>query len=163
MPQYPSFRALSIAALAIGASFCAQAQDSVETEEMPVTADDTAVPGGKTCYVSKIKFENEGAYQVFHFQVGGENIPGRLLSGQSRTWKLGKTNPESGDTFFLRYEGDQGDQFKSKNCDKNGTVLKYHPDGNAWAHWSKGTTKYNKRCRFSSSKNASRQSIDYQT
>ncbi len=151
MSQYPKLRTLSLAALAIGTCLCAQAQESVETEETQIAADDTAVSGGKTCYVSKVKFENEGAYQVFHFEAGGNDFHGRLLSGQSRTWDLGKNNLKSGDTFFLKYELDQGDQFKSKNCKKDGTTLKYHPDGNTWAHWSKGTTKINNRCRYRSS------------
>lgn len=151
MLQNPTFHILSLAVLAIGTSVCAQAQESAEMEEMPIAADDTAVTGGKTCYVSKVRFDNEGAYEVFHFKVGGHMFEGDLLAGQSRTWKLSKTNLKPGDTFFLRYELDQGDKFKNMNCEKNGTTLKYHPDGNTWAHWSKGTTKYNKRCRYRSS------------
>ena len=150
MPQYPKLRTLSLAALAIGTCLCAQAQESVETEETPIAADDTAVTGGKTCYVSKVKFENEGAYEVFHFNVGDHDFPGHLLSGQSRIWDLSKTNLKSGDTFVLKYKLDQGDQFKRKNCKKNGTTLKYHPDGNTWRHWSKGSTKFNNRCRYRS-------------
>jgi hypothetical protein len=151
LPQYPTLRTLSLAALAIGAGLCAQAQALVETDETPIAADDAAVTGSKTCYVSKVKFDNEGAYEVFHFKVGDHDFLGDLLSGQSRTWSLSKTNLKPGDTFFLRYELDQGDQFKSKNCKKNGTTLKYHPDGNTWSHWSKGSTKFNNRCRYRSS------------
>lgn len=148
MPQYPTLRFLSLAALAIGTGLFSQAQEAGESIEIPVESDDTAVTGSKTCYVSKVRFENEGAYQVFHFQINSSDIPGRLLSGQSRTWNLAKSSLKSGDTFFLRYEVDQGDQFKSKNCEKNGTTLKYHPDGNTWSHWSKGTAKFNNRCRY---------------
>ena len=151
MLQYPTPRTLAFAALAIGTSLCAQAQEFAEPEDMPIAADDIAVASGKTCYVSKVKFENEGAYDIHHFEVAGHRYNSHLLAGQSRTWKLSKTNLKPGDTFFLKYQLDQGDHFKDMNCKKDGTTLKYHPNGNTWVHWSKGTTKYNKRCRYRSS------------
>ena len=147
MPQSPTLSILSLAAFAIGTSLCAQAQESGEPEELPIAADDIAVTGGKTCYVSKVRFDNEGAYDVFHFEVSGHELLGHLQAGRSRTWKLSKTDLKSGDTFFLEYTLDHGNKFKKKNCKKDGTTLKYHPDGNTWSHWSKGTTKFNNRCR----------------
>lgn len=152
MPQYSTTRIAFLAALALGTSLVAHAQLSSQADDMSEKAGDAAVTAGKTCYVSKVKFENEGAYDVFHFNVNGYDYPGNLLNGQSRTWDLAKSNLKSGDAFFLRYELDQGDTFKSKNCKKDGTTLKYHPDGNTWAHWSKGTTKFNNRCRYGNNK-----------
>jgi len=143
---------LSLATLAISTILFAQAQESGGTEDVPIVADDTTVTGGKTCYVSKVRFTNEGAYELFAFTVNGSEFHTEmLLAGQSRTWQLKKTDLEEGETFYLRYRMDQGNTSKGKNCKKDGTTLKYHPDGNTWSHWSKGTTKYNNRCRYRSS------------
>ena len=151
MPQYPTLRIFSLATLAIGTSLFAQAQESGDIEEVSVETEDAAVTGGKTCYVSKVRFENEGAYDVFHFEVSGHDFPGHLQAGRSRTWNLSKTDLKSGDAFYLEYTLDHGNKFRSKNCKKNGTTLRYHPDGNTWSHWSKGTTKINNRCRYRNS------------
>ena len=151
MPKYPTFRLLFLAALAIGTGLSALAQELGEAQDLSITVGEAAVMGGKTCYVSKVRFDNEGAYDVFHFKVAGHMYPGHLLAGQSRTWNLSKTSLKPGDTFFLKYTLDQGNNFKEMNCEKDGTTLKYHPDGNTWVHWSKGTTKYKKRCRYRSS------------
>ena len=107
--------------------------------------------GVKTCYVSKVRFENEGANDVRDFDVSGHMYDCHLLIGQSSTWKLSKTNLKPGDTFFLKYQLDQGGHFKDMNCRKDGTTLRYHPNRNTWAHWSKGTTKYDNRFRYRSS------------
>lgn len=144
MPHTFKIRVGSIAILALGTLFAAHAQDTNPDDD--VGASTTA--GGKTCYVSKVRFENEGAYEVLHFKVNGYEYPGYLLSGQSRTWDLKKSNLQSDEIFFLRYQLDQGDKIKSKNCKKSGTTLKYHPNGNTWSHWSKGSTKNNNRCRY---------------
>lgn len=152
MPQYPTFRILSVAVLALGTSLLAHAQEAGEAEDTPVEADDSTVTGSKTCYVSKVRFENEGAYQVDMFKVNGYQFRGFLSQTQSRTWSLDQADMELGEEFFLRYRLDQGDSFKSKNCKKNGTTLRYHPDGNTWSHWSKGSTKINNRCRYRNNK-----------
>lgn len=152
MPQSPTLRTLSLAALAIGTSLFAHAQESAETEEITIEVDDTTITGRKTCYVSKVRFTNEGGYALDHFRVNDFQLPTKILSqGQSRTWKLEKTDLEEGDKFYLRYRLYQGDTSKGKNCKKDGTTLVYHPDGNTWSHWSKGTTKFNNRCRYRSS------------
>ena len=150
LPQYSTLGILSLAALAVGTSLFAQAQDPVAHDDIPVATDDIAVTGGKTCYVSKVRFDNEGAYALYWFAVGDDYVLSKnmLSQGQSHTWKLDKTGLKKGETFFLRYEIDQGFGFKKKNCEKNGTTLKYHPDGNTWSHWSKGTIKINNRCRY---------------
>ena len=141
MPQSRTLRILSLAALAIGTSLFAHAQESAETEEIPIEVDDTTISGGKTCYVSKVRFTNDGSYDLFLFSVNGSDLPAEnLLPGQSRTWQLKKTDLEDGDAFYLRYRIDLGNKLKSKNCKKDGTTLIYHPDGNTWSHWSKGTT-----------------------
>jgi len=152
LPQCKTTRILSLAVLALGTSLFAQAQDIGEAEETPVEADDAAVTGGKTCYVSKLRFENQGAYQVLNFMVRAKDLPGYLSQGQSRTWNLDKFDLTPGVEVYLKYDLDQGDKFKSKNCKKDGTTLKYHPDGNTWSHWSKGTTKLKNRCRYRSNK-----------
>lgn len=149
MPQYPTVRILSLAAIAIGASLFSQAQESIVVDDIPAAADDAAVTGKKTCYVSKVKFENEGAYALYWFEVNDVILSKNMLSqGQSHTWKLDKAGLKEGQTFFLRYEIDQGFDFKRTSCKKDGTTLKYHPDGNTWKHWSKGTIKINNRCRY---------------
>ena len=151
MLQSPTLRILSLAALAIGTSLFTYAQEASEAQELSIETDDIAVTGGKTCYVSKVKFENEGAYDLFYFEVSGHEFPGHLFAGRSRTWNLSKTDLKPGDTFFLEYTLDEGSRPKTKNCKKDGTTLKYHPDGNTWSHWSKGTITYNNRCRYRSS------------
>ncbi|MEL6691640.1 MAG: hypothetical protein AAFQ12_01210 [Pseudomonadota bacterium] len=152
MAHSSAVRIITLAALAIGTSLFAQAQDSIIHEDLPVEADDTAITGGKTCYVSKVRFENKGAYALYWFAVDDYVLSKNMLSqGQSHTWQLDKTGLEEGETFWLRYEIDQGFGFKKKNCKKDGTTLKYHPDGNTWNHWSKGTTKTNNRCRYRNS------------
>jgi len=152
LPHFPTIRILSLAVLAIGASLVAQAQESIIVDDLPVETENTAVKGGKTCYVSKVKFENEGAYALYWFEVNDVILSKNMLSqGQSHTWKLDKAGLKKGQSFSLIYEIDQGYDFKKTRCKKDGTTLKYHPDGNTWVHWSKGTIKLNNRCRYRSS------------
>ncbi|MEO1303339.1 MAG: hypothetical protein AAFV37_00095 [Pseudomonadota bacterium] len=106
--------------------------------------------GGKTCYVSKFKFENEGAYELSIFKVGSYTFDGFLSQGQSRTWDISKAGLENGTDAFLTYRIDQGSGYSRKSCKKDDTQLKYHPDGNTWGYWSKGSTRINNRCRFRS-------------
>ena len=105
---------------------------------------------GKTCYVSKFKFENEGAYELSMFKVGSYEYGGFLSQGQARTWDISKANVAEGGEVYLTYRIDQGTQYRRLSCEKGDTVLLYHPDGSTWGYWSKGTTKINNRCRFRS-------------
>ncbi|MEL7041766.1 MAG: hypothetical protein AAGL90_09585 [Pseudomonadota bacterium] len=107
---------------------------------------------GKTCYVSKFKFENEGAYELSIFKVRTYTFNGILSQGQSRTWDISKAGLENGTDVFLTYRIDQGSDYSRKSCKKDDTALKYHPNGNTWIYWSKGSTRINNRCRFRSNK-----------
>ncbi|MFN3212303.1 MAG: hypothetical protein ACE37M_04300 [Henriciella sp.] len=140
MHKPPYVRNLALAALALGTCLSMSAQEADQ--------DDSTEAAGKTCYVSKFKFENEGAYQLDLFQVGTHEYPGRLSQGKSRTWDIAKANVENGTNVFLTYRIHQGDNLKRRSCQKSGTKLLYHPDGNTWGYWSKGSSRYNNRCRF---------------
>lgn len=142
VPYIPS---LALAALALSTCLGMAAQETSQDEN-------AAAASGKTCYVSKFKFENEGAYQLDLFQVGTHEYPGRLSQGKSRTWDLAKANIESETEVFLTYRIHQGDNLNRKSCQKNGTKLRYHPSGNTWGYWSKGTSRHNNRCRFRNNK-----------
>ena len=107
---------------------------------------------GKTCYVSKFKFENEGGYELSMFRVDSHTYSGHLSQGQARTWDIDKSGVAEGDEVFLTYRIDKGDGYCRLSCEKDDTVLRYHPDGNTWGYWSKGTTTINNRCRFRSNK-----------
>lgn len=108
------------------------------------------IEGGSVCYVNKFKFDNQGAYELDRFSVGDFAFEGTLSQGQSRTWKLAKASLSSGDVVFLKYRIDHGNKLGWKSCKKDGTTLKYHPSGNTWKYWSRGTTKFSNRCRFRS-------------
>lgn|GEM_PF-5275653 len=118
----------------------------------PVFAQETPQGTGKVCYVSKMKFENEGGYELIDFKVQSYDLNGVLTHGKSRTWDLSKTGVKTGSNVFLTYKMDRGDSFDRKSCQKDGTKLSYHPNGNTWGYWSKGTTKHNNRCRFRSNR-----------
>ena len=143
--KLPYIRNVALAALALGTCLGMSAQESDQD-------DSTEMAASKTCYVSKFKFENEGVYQLFEFQVGTHEFPGRLTQGKSRTWDLAKANVDAGTEVFLTYTLHQGDRLKGKSCQKDGTQLLYHPNGSTWKHWSKGTTRFNNRCRFRNNK-----------
>lgn len=106
------------------------------------------IEAGSVCYVNKFKFDNQGGYALDRFTVGKYEYEGSLSQGQTRTWKLSKANVAPGDVVFLKYRIDQGNAMSWKTCKKDGTTLKYHPSGNTWSYWSRGTTKFNNRCRF---------------
>ncbi|MEL6377273.1 MAG: hypothetical protein AAFQ04_08775 [Pseudomonadota bacterium] len=144
MPHTFSIRFGSIAIVALGTLFAAHAQDTTPDEDVGALTS----ASGKTCYVSKVRFDNKGAYTLSHFEVEDYEFAGYLVAGESRTWDLGKSNLKSGDTFYLSCDLDQGLKSKSMNCKKSGTTLKYHPNGNTWSHWSKGSTTNNNRCRY---------------
>lgn len=114
----------------------------------PATAEESAQQASKTCYVSKFRFENEGAYSLDWFLVGKHELNGTLRQGQSRSWDLEQANIKTGSQVFLTYRLDQGNNMIRKSCQKNSTKLAYHPDGNTWKYWSKGSTRINNRCRF---------------
>ena len=111
-------------------------------------AQESEIEAGSVCYVSKFKFDNQGAYALDRFKVGTYEYDGSLSQGQTRTWKLSKANVSPGDVVFLRYQIDQGNNLSWKTCKKDGTTLKYHPSGNTWTYWSRGTARFNNRCRF---------------
>jgi hypothetical protein len=142
--KLPYVRNLALAAMALGACLGMSAQEADQ--------DSNTEAASKTCYVSKFKFENEGAYQLDEFQVGTHAFPGRLSQGKSRTWDLAKANVDAGTEVILTYRIHQGDNLKRKSCQKNSTKLLYHPNGNTWKHWSKGSTRFNNRCRFRNNK-----------
>lgn len=114
--------------------------------------DESSIVASKTCYVSKFKFENEGAYSLDWFLVGKHELNGRLSQGQSRSWDLEQANIAEGATVFITYRLDQGNNMIRKSCQKNSTKLAYHPNGNTWGYWAKGSTRINNRCRFRSNK-----------
>jgi hypothetical protein len=106
------------------------------------------IEAGSVCYVNKFKFDNQGGYELDRFTVGKYEYNGALSQGQTRTWKLSKANVSPADVVFLRYQIDQGNAMSWKSCKKDGTTLKYHPSGNTWNYWSRGSTRFNNRCRF---------------
>ena len=106
------------------------------------------IEGGSVCYVNKFRFDNQGGYKLDRFSVGDFEYNGGLSQGQTRTWKLSKANVSPGDVVFLKYQIDQGTDMAWRSCKKDGTTLKYHPSGNTWKYWSRGTSKFNNRCRF---------------
>ena len=138
LSSYRKSRSISLLAIGIGA--CLTGSLAL-AENQPSAAT-------KYCYVSKFKFENEGAYQLNQFKVADHAYPGRLSQGTSRTWHLDNANVSAGDEVFLPYQIHQGDNISRKSCEKDGTKLLYHPNGNTWGYWSKGTTRNNNRCRF---------------
>ena len=86
MAHSSAVRIITLAALAIGTSLFAQAQDSIIHEDLPVEADDTAITGGKICDVSKVRFENKGAYSLHWFAVDDYVLAkNMLLQGKSHT------------------------------------------------------------------------------
>lgn len=113
-------------------------------------AQDMQIEGGSVCYVNKFKFDNQGAYELDRFSVGDYAFDGALSQGQSRTWKLSKASLSPGEVVFLKYRIDHGNKLGWKSCKKDGTTLKYHPSGNTWKYWSRGTSKFANRCRFRS-------------
>ena len=115
---------------------------------LPSAAQDAATLGGKTCYVSKFRFDNRGAYQVDSFKVSGYEYRGYASPGESRTLDLKHASVSAGSNVFLKYRLYQGDSYTTKSCQKSGTKLRYHPQGNTWTYRARGTTQNNNRCRF---------------
>lgn len=115
-----------------------------------VSAQEIAAKAERTCYVNKFKFDNEGAYELRDFKVGNHDYWSVLSPGQSKSWQLKNANIDPGTEVWLTYRLDQGDAFKKMSCQKDSTTLVYHPNGNTWKLWSRGSTKFNKRCRFRS-------------
>ena len=104
MHQLAHIRTLAIAALALGSGFNLAAQEVDPNEGAESVA-------GKTCYVSKFKFENEGAYQLDLFRVGNYDFSGILSQGKSRTWDIAKAGVANGAVVFLTYRMDKGNSF----------------------------------------------------
>lgn len=142
LPSSLKFRAIPFFAIAIGSCLSAGV---AAAQNMPIAA-------SKTCYVSKFKFDNQGAYKLDLFTASNHEFRGLLTQGQSRTWSLDKANVKAGDEVFLTYRLDQGSNNTQRTCEKDGTTLRYHPDGNTWNYWSKGTATNNNRCRFRNNK-----------
>lgn len=118
----------------------------------------------KTCLVNKFHYENRsGGYKVSDLTVHRKNYShnrgGIIYGNESRTLEIKHSawDPEKPDKAGIKENQEIWLTFKimglkvgdkRRSCRKDDTKLVYHPQGNTWTFWSKGTTEQNNRCHF---------------